>query len=87
MWTTPSPQAPMSSGPGVCSTSTKLKGASTITPRRATAIVETLRILLRISRIKAQLMARRANIPKHHPTFHLLHTGVHPRVDSHKVPT
>ena len=77
----------MSSGPGAHSASTKVKVDSTITSRRAATIVETLRILLRVSRIKAQLMARRANIPKHHPTFHLLCTGVHPRVDSHKVPT
>ena len=77
----------MSLGPGARLASTKLKVASTITSRRATAIVETLRILLRVSRVKAQLMARRASIPKHHPTFHPLCTGVYPRVDSHKVPT
>ena len=87
MCTTLSPPAPMRSGPGVRSTSTKLKVVSTITSRRAMAIVETLRILLRASRIKAQLMARRASILTHHPTIHLLHTGVHPRVDSDKVPT
>ena len=87
MWTTPLPPAPMSSGPGACSASSKVKVASTITSRRATAIVEILRILLRASRIKAQLMARRASISKHHPTIHLMRTGVHTRVDSHKVPT
>ena len=77
----------MSSGPGVRSTSHKLKFASTITSRRTAAIVDTLMILLRASRTtNAQLMARRASISTHYLTIHLLCTGVHPRVDSHKVP-
>ena len=76
----------MSTGPSIRSKSNKIKSASTITSRRATAIVKTPRILLRSSCTKAQLTARRAIILTNHPTTNLLPTGVHPRVDSHKVP-
>ena len=74
----------MSTGPSIRSKSLKIKAASIIMARRATAIVKTPRILLRASRTKAQLTARRAIITNH-PTMNLFRVGVHPRVNSHKV--
>ena len=72
----------MSTGPGFRANPHEIKAAYIIMARHMKSIVKTLRILPRAMRIKAQPTTRRAM----HPTTNPIHTTVHPRVDSLKVP-
>ena len=75
----------MSTGPGIRANSPEIKATYIIMARHVKCIIKALKILSRAMRIKAQPTARRA-IMTHHPTTNPLRTGVHPRVNSHKVP-
>ena len=72
----------MSTGPGIGAKPPEIKAAYIIMARHMKFIVKTLRILPRAMHIKAQPTTRRAI----HPTMNPIRTGVHPRVDSLKVP-